>query len=826
MVVLSTHDLAMIGMVFCHRSNKKVFDWLANPANDSASTRSQLRRSSLNVLISMMSEASECKENNYSNVVHDDGYQFGCNKEFRKLLSDEMEERGATSDPIAEATDLQNMTQKLRMPIHYNPSSCWQELGGDIGRLIQKSVVIPCLIVVGYNDPIEKLIAIIWYRGYEYLSTTDLKKILEAIHGDESPSNGSINKGGQGGWHPNDIKVDSPEYDGKLDLDEFVEWLQTVERVFEYKHTMEENKVKIVSVKLCKYASTWWSNTCLKRERSGKEKIKSWPKMKAKLKQKFLPTYHVQNSFSQLHTLKQGTCHISFEYPNKSLITLADFELASGYEFSSDLAGHFIPLNDVAEEVTEPDEGSCLVVRRTLSTITTQEENLQRESIFHTRCTIAQRVCTVRIDGGSCTNVALQTLVTKLNITTQPHPSPYVIQWLNQGTWLQVSHRVLLSLRIGKSYSDELWCDFVLMDACHVLFGRPWKFDQRAIHDGYQNTYSFVHNNHKIILTPLTPLTPSPQLTPTLSTLLQSEQHEYHSCKEFILLGLDDDEYKSPTALHPLVQPLLNYYRQVFPTKILPSLPPTRSIQHKIDFVPSSVLPNKPVYRTNPQQTTKIRKQVDKLLEKGLIRKSLSPCAIPTLLVPKKNEVATIKFGSMKGTDGRRISRPKMGCMSGLSCHLGIQVDEKKIQAIRPSSSLRIHRLLGINLHQELILPRFNLLSEEYLSDHDFGELYASCQSHAIGEYLVLNGFLFKRQQLCVPRHSISHLFWPKMSRDVEHFIKRYLPCHRAKGQSSPHCLYMPLPVSVAPWEDVSLDFVTGLPRKQRQKDSIMVVVD
>ncbi|GJS32084.1 hypothetical protein Tco_0530466 [Tanacetum coccineum] len=115
------------------------------PANDSASTRSQLRRSSLNVLISMMSEASECKENNYSNVVHDDGYQFGCNKEFGKLLSastmvddmgtdegiktygyaqvtqdpamyyggyeagyDEMEERGATSDPIAEATDLQN----------------------------------------------------------------------------------------------------------------------------------------------------------------------------------------------------------------------------------------------------------------------------------------------------------------------------------------------------------------------------------------------------------------------------------------------------------------------------------------------------------------------------------------------------------------------------------------------------------------------------------------------------------------------------------------------------------------------------------------------
>ena len=43
------------------------------------------------------------------------------------------------------------------------------------------------------------------------------------------------------------------------------------------------------------------------------------------------------------------------------------------------------------------------------------------------------------------------------------------------------------------------------MQAAHILLGRPWQFDKRAIYDGFLNQYSFVHSSKKLTLAPLTP---------------------------------------------------------------------------------------------------------------------------------------------------------------------------------------------------------------------------------------------------------------------------------------------------------------------------------
>ena len=76
-----------------------------------------------------------------------------------------------------------------------------------------------------------------------------------------------------------------------------------------------------------------------------------------------------------------------------------------------------------------PVEGESLVARRALNAQVKEDDmEQQRENIFHTRCHINNKVCSMIIDGRSCTNVASTTLIGKLNLPTLKHPRPYKLQ--------------------------------------------------------------------------------------------------------------------------------------------------------------------------------------------------------------------------------------------------------------------------------------------------------------------------------------------------------------------------------------------------------------
>jgi len=132
-----------------------------------------------------------------------------------------------------------------------------------------------------------------------------------------------------------------------------------------------------------------------------------------------------------------------------------------------------------------------------------EEESNQRENLFHNWCFVNNKVCSVIIDGGSCTNVASTYLMEKLALTTLKHPHPYRLQWLNECGETKVTRQLLVALSISK-YEDEVLCDVVPMHACHLLLGRPWQYDRSVTHDGFTNRYSFTLKRQPITLVPLT----------------------------------------------------------------------------------------------------------------------------------------------------------------------------------------------------------------------------------------------------------------------------------------------------------------------------------
>nr|XP_048331650.1 uncharacterized protein LOC125422973 [Ziziphus jujuba var. spinosa] len=199
----------------------------------------------------------------------------------------------------------------------------------------------------------------------------------------------------------------------------------------------------------------------------------------------------------------------------------------------------------------------------------------------------------------------------------------------------------------------------------------------------------------------------------------------------------------------------------------------------------------------------------------------------------------------------------------------GIHTDPKNIQAIldwpQPQNVTELRSFHGLatfyrsRKYTLLIVLKFNLedfahLKDLYSTDEDFSFIWEQCQFHnAMGDYHITEGFLFKGDQLCIPRTSLRdfiihdlHLgdpathagrdktiaavthrfFWPKMKAQIASYVACCPVCQIAKGQSQNTGLYTPLLAPTTIWEGLSMNFVLGLPMTVRHVDSIFVVID
>ncbi|GJT07212.1 aspartyl protease_2 domain-containing protein [Tanacetum coccineum] len=226
-------------------------------------------------------------------------------------------------------------------------------------------------------------------------------------------------------------------------------------------------------------------------------------------------------------------------------------------------------------------KGELLVIRRALAMDSMEDDVWLRHNIFHTRCTSHGKVCDVIIDSGSCENVVSETMVKKLSLKTEKHLRPYKLSWLQKGKSVQVDQRCLVNFSIGDKYMDEVWCDVVPMDACHLLLGRPWQFDRRTIHDGSKNTYSFDKDGGKIVLGPskLNVMPRNAELEGNYFVSKSEFSEDFKNSK--VAYALLIKEVRMDDSVAPdILKPLLEKFQSIFPDEIPSGLPPMRTIQH------------------------------------------------------------------------------------------------------------------------------------------------------------------------------------------------------------------------------------------------------
>jgi hypothetical protein len=106
-------------------------------------------------------------------------------------------------------------------------------------------------------------------------------------------------------------------------------------------------------------------------------------------------------------------------------------------------------------------------------------------------------------------------------------------------------------------------------------------------------------------------------------------------------------------------------------------------------------------------------------------------------------------------------------------------------------------------------------------------------------------GALWFKNRLCVPKgearevlleeahnsaysiHPGTRYWWRGMKKEIAQYVAQCDTCQRMKAEhQKPAGLLQPLPVPEWKWEEIGMDFVTGLPQTQKGNDSIWVIID
>ena len=159
------------------------------------------------------------------------------------------------------------------------------------------------------------------------------------------------------------------------------------------------------------------------------------------------------------------------------------------------------------------------------------------------------------------------------------------------------------------------------MDSCHLLFGRPWKYDFQSQHDGKLNVCTIKKDGKVIRLIPFADHEEVEENKERGAKIMMVDKKEFlQDMKDepkpcFLLMpnpqpqepiGNDRKEAETKKAIPNEVKELLDKYEGLNLEGMPKPLPLIQDIIHCINFIRGATLPNKATYKMTPQQNEEI----------------------------------------------------------------------------------------------------------------------------------------------------------------------------------------------------------------------------
>ncbi|GKV07032.1 hypothetical protein SLEP1_g18843 [Rubroshorea leprosula] len=426
------------------------------------------------------------------------------------------------------------------------------------------------------------------------------------------------------------IKMKIPPFRRKNDPDVYLEWEKKVELVFDCHNYSEEKNVKLVAMEFTDYVVVWCDQLVLSRRRNREHPVNTCGRDEGCDKKTEMEIAMVR---ANVEEDREATMARFLHGLNRDIANVVELQ-------------HYVALEDMvhtamkvewqlkckgATSRTGQNSGGMLhcnvsnkhtMILREDGEIETEGESDDEsmppledandgvEYAVNGELLVTKYVVLLLMVAVVLASIVL---VEKLNLPMMKHPRPYKLQWLNDCGEIKV-------------YEDQLRLK---------KESKLRKESEQGMKNREKTAEKELKKREKI---------ESVENKERKSVSVYAKESDVKAAffaKQPVFVLLYKDAYFNTNELNDslpsAVKSLLQDFKDVFPDDVPNGLQPIRGIEHQIDFIPGATIPNRPAYRSNPNETKELQRQVEELMKTGHVRESMSPCAVPVLLVSKKD---------------------------------------------------------------------------------------------------------------------------------------------------------------------------------------------